>query len=163
MPIFSSYTTTFDECEMFIVEAALRHFELARDPQASWGIEEDIERIRTKLYRGMSGISLPAPDAESQTSALPRFTFTAMFFVTECFILRDALTEYEEHCRKGLAQNTDTKDTDAKGTDAIFSAQDECIESARRKIPRFVTSQVPNGYGEVTCFIVAVLDDPRPR
>lgn len=153
MPIFSSYTTTFDECEMFIVEAALRRFELAQDPQASWGIEEDIERIRTKLYRGMSGISLPAPDTETQTSALPRFTFTAMFFVTECFILRDALTEYEEHCRKGLAQ----------GTDATFSAQDECIESARRKIPRFVTSEVPNGYGEVTCFIVAVLDDPRPR
>ena len=158
MPIFSSYTTTFDECEMFVVEAALRHFELAQDPQASWGIDEDIGRIRTKLYRGMSGISLPAPDAESQTSALPRFTFTAMFFVTECFILRDALTEYGEHCRKGLAQ-----DTDANGTDATFSTQDECIESARRKIPRFVTSEVPNGYGEVTCFIVAVLDDPRPR
>lgn len=151
MPIFSSYTTTFDECEMFIVEAALRHFELARDPQAPSGIEEDIERIRTKLYRGMSGISVPAPDAESQTSALPRFTFTTMFFITECHILRDALTEFEAHCRKGLAQDTDTKGTD------------ECIESARRKIPRFVTSKVPNGYGEETCFIVAVLDDPRPR
>ena len=36
---FSSYTTTFDEYEMFIVEAALRHFELARDPQAPWGLE----------------------------------------------------------------------------------------------------------------------------
>ena len=75
MPVFSSYTTTFDECEMFIVEAALRHFELARDPQAPWGIEEDIEKIRTKLYRGMSEISLSAPDAESQTERIAPFYF----------------------------------------------------------------------------------------
>ena len=81
-----------------------------------------------------------------------------MFFITECHILRDALTEYEEHCRKRLAQ-----DIDANGTDATFSAQDECIESARRRFPRFVTSTITNGYGQETYFFVAVLDDPRPR
>jgi hypothetical protein len=145
---FSSYTTTFDEYEMFIVEAALRHYELARDPQAPGRIEEDTERIRTKLYRGMSGISLSAPDAESQTSALPRFTFTTIFSVIDSFVLREALTEYEAHCRKGLAQ----------GTDATFSAQD--VDSVRRKVPRFVTSKISD---EEIGFFVAVLDDPRPR
>jgi hypothetical protein len=73
-------STTFDERDMFIVEAALRHYQLARGPQAPREIDEGIERIRAKLYRGMSGVSLPAPDAESQTSASPRFTFTTEFF-----------------------------------------------------------------------------------
>ena len=130
-------STTFDERDMFIVEAALRHYELARDPQAPGGIAEDIERIRAKLYRGMSGVSLPAPDAESQTSALPRFTFTTEFFFDDSIILHDALKEYEAHCRKGLAQ----------GIDATFSAQDECIESVRRKIPRFVFCKLPSDGG----------------
>ena len=136
-PRNSKISTTFDEREMFIVEAALTHYELARDPQAPGGIEERTERIRAKLYRGMSGESLPAPDAESQTSALPRFTFEAIFYPIECSILHDALTEYEAHCRKGLAQ----------GTDATFPAQDECIEGARRKIPRFVFCKLPSDGG----------------
>ena len=165
-PRNSKISTTFDEREMFIVEAALTHYELARDPQAPGGIDEDIGRIRRKLYRGMSGESLPAPDAESQTSALPRFTFYTIFHLIECFVLREALTEYEAHCRKGLPQDTDANGTDANGTDAngtdaTFSAQD--VDSVRRKVPRFVSCQIPNGYGGEKDIYVAVLDDPPRR
>jgi hypothetical protein len=115
----STYTTTFDGREVFVVAAALRHFELARDPRAPWGIEEEIERVRKKLsHRGPEG-SLPGSGMESETSASSEFTVTTMFFREDSAILHEALTQYQAHCREELR----------RGIEATFLALDECIES----------------------------------
>jgi hypothetical protein len=146
-----AYTTVFDDRELFVVEAALKHFELARDPQAPWGIEEDIERIRKKLFHRGPEASLLGSDMESETNALPWFTVTTTFFREECAILREALTQYQAHCREELRRRAE----------ATFPTLDECIESARKKIPRFVAHKVSNEPGEEKYVHFPTLEDPR--
>ena len=125
-------TTTFNDGEMFAVEQALMHYqaharkELAKDPRAPFsGVDEDIERIRMKLYRGMSASQPAASDAETQTDLLPRFIFTALLGLSESVCLDDALTHYQAHCQKEREQ----------GAPSPVWACDEYIESTRKKLP----------------------------
>jgi hypothetical protein len=127
------YTTTLDEDEMLIVEAALPLYhayarkELARDPSAPFsGAEESIESIRMTLYLGMSATKPSASDDQRQTNPLPQFIFSAMFGVLECAYLDEALVYYRA-CQE------------EQGAEASVSALDECIENIRRKLrPNFI-------------------------
>jgi hypothetical protein len=82
--------------------AALKHFEFARDPQVPWGTEEDIERVRKKLFRRGPEASPLGSDMGNETNALPWFTATTTFFREDCAILREALTQYQAYCREEL-------------------------------------------------------------
>ena len=98
---------TFDDGEMFIVEAALNAYqeharnELARNPSAPFsGTDEWAARIRKKLYLGMSANKPPVSNATTQVDRLPQFVFNVLFDLFESGILEEALRHYRAHCQK---------------------------------------------------------------
>jgi hypothetical protein len=116
---------TFDDGEMFIVEAALNAYhELARNPAAPFsGTDEWAADIRTKLYLGMSANKPSVSNATTQVDHLPQFVFNVLFNLFESGILEEALRHYRAHCQK---------------QQILFKDVDEYITSIRKKLPRSI-------------------------
>ncbi len=125
-----AFTVTFDQGDMFTVEAALTHFQAHCQKQLAEGAKApfvahnaDVDRIRADLYRGMAGVPSPASGADVRGDPLPGFLFTAVFDLFDLAVLDKAFTLYRKHC----------KEEHARGAELPFWATDEYIMQIRKK------------------------------